>query len=102
MSKKLSKEDLIKLFELLIEKECSVHTHPEYRGRFNRDENLIINQVTRQATNNVAYKTVDFDLENMSDEEFWSMVEGTKFNDVIENNAAAEILKMAGKFNLLN
>ena len=38
----------------------------------------------------------------MSDEDFWDHVDSTQYNDLIEDNAAAAMLKMAEKLDLLN
>ncbi len=100
--KRLTKEELIKVFEVLIENECMIHTRPEFRDKYNRDEHLVINQITRGATNNVAYRSVDFDIDNISDEEFWAKIEGSKFLDLVEDNAAASIVGMAEKLGFLN
>ncbi len=100
--KKFSKEELIKIFEVLIENECPLHTRPEFRQHYDRDGQLVINQLTRGATNNVAYRSVDFNIENMNDGEFWGKIEGSKYIDLLEDNAAAAILGMAEKFGLLN
>lgn len=102
MSKTWTKEELIKIFEILIEKECALHTRPEFCKHFDHDGQLVVNQITRQATTNVAYRTVDFDLKNISDEEFWARVEGSKYLDLIEDNAAVSLLGMAQKLNILN
>lgn len=102
MKRKWTREELIKIFEILIENECGLHTHPEFRKHFNRDENLVINQITRGATGNLAYRSVDFGIESMTDEEFWDKVENSKYLDLIEDNAAAAILGMAEKLNILN
>lgn len=102
MKRKFTKEELIKLFEVLIEHESQLHTRPEFRKHFDRDGQLVINQITRAATGNVAYGTVDFDIDDMSDEEFWARVEGSKYLDLLEDNAASAILSMVQKFNLLN
>ena len=100
--KKFSKEELIKIFEVLIERESPLHTRPEFRKHYDRDGQLVINQLTRKATNNVAYKSVDFNIENISDEEFWNKIEGSKYMDLLEDKAAAAILGMAEKFGILN
>lgn len=101
-NRKWSKEELIKIFEILIENECPLHTRPEFRQHFDRDGQLVVNQITRKATNNVAYRSVDFDLENITDEEFWAKVEGSKYLDLLEDNAASAILNMAEKFGYTN
>ncbi|PIR17934.1 MAG: hypothetical protein COV46_02160 [Deltaproteobacteria bacterium CG11_big_fil_rev_8_21_14_0_20_49_13] len=100
--KKFSKEELIKIFEVLIESECPLHTRPEFRKHYDRDGQLVINQLTRKATGNVAYRSVDFDVKSVSDAEFWNKIEGSKHLDLLEDNAAAAILGMAEKFGILN
>lgn len=100
--KKLTKEELIRVFEILIENESALHTRPEFRNKFDRDSNLVINQLTRGATNNVAYRSVDFNIDTMTDEEFWDRIENSKYLDLLEDNAAAAILGMAEKFGLLH
>jgi hypothetical protein len=102
MNKKWTREELIKIFEMLIENECPLHTRPEFRKHYDRDGHLVINQITRKATNNVAYRSVDFDIETVSEKEFWDRIEKSKYLDLLEDNAAATILGMAEKFGLLN
>lgn len=97
---KWSKEELIKIFEVLIERECPLHTRQEFRKHFDRDGHLVINQLTRFATNNVAYRSVDLDVNAVSDDEFWAKVDSSKFIDLIEDNAAAAILGMAEKLGM--
>jgi len=97
---KWSKEELIKIFEVLIERECQLHTRPEFRKHFDRDGHLVVNQLTRFATNNVVYRSIDFDVDDISDDEFWEKVDGSKYNDLIEDNAAAAILGMAEKLGM--
>lgn len=102
MNKKWTREELIKIFEMLIENECPLHTRPEFRKHYDRDGHLVINQITRKATNNVAYRSVDFDVETISEKEFWDRIEKSKYLDLLEDNAAAAILGMAEKIGLLN
>lgn len=102
MKRKWTKEELIKIFEVLIENECPIHTRPEFRKHFDRNGHLVINQLTRGATNNVAYRSVDFDLQDLSDEEIWNKIEDSKYLDLLEDNAASAIMNMAEKFGLLN
>ncbi|MBI2092394.1 MAG: hypothetical protein HYT75_05335 [Deltaproteobacteria bacterium] len=102
MNKKWTREELIKIFEILIENECPLHTRPEFRKHYDRDGHLVINQITRKATNNVAYRSVDFDVETISEKEFWDRIEKSKYLDLLEDNAAAAILGMAEKIGLLN
>lgn len=102
MAKKWDKEDLIKIFEMLIERGCPITSHPKFRELLTRDENLFANQVTREANGNIAYKSVDFDVDDIEDDEFWSRIDHTPYQDLIEDNAAIAILKMAEKFNLIN
>lgn len=102
MNKKWTREELIKIFEVLIENECMLQTRPEFRKHFDRDGQLVINQLTRGATSNLAYRSVDFDIENIDDDAFWNKVEDSKYLDLLEDNAAAAILGMAEKFGLLH
>jgi hypothetical protein len=100
MAKKWTKKDLTKLFEILIERGCSATSDPRFRGLLNRDENLFANQVTREANGNIAYRSVDFDILEMEDDEFWARIDSTPYNDLIQDNAAVAILKMAEKLNV--
>lgn len=102
MSGKWTKKDLVEFLEVLVEHNVPVHNNPYFRKLLSRDQNLFMNQNVREATGNVAYKTVDFDIDEVDDEEFWARVDGTDYNDLIEDNAALAILKMAARFNLIN
>lgn len=102
MAKKWTREDVLKLFEILIERGAPIVSHPKFRGLLNRDENLFANQITREANGNIAYRSVDFDVDGIEDEEFWTRIDNTPYQDLIEDNAAVAILKMAEKFNLIN
>lgn len=102
MAKKWTREEVVRLFELLIERGAPIVSHPRFRELLNRDQNLLANQVTREANGNIAYRSVDFDVETLEDEEFWEMIDSTPYQDLIEDNAAIAILKMAEKFNIIN
>lgn len=102
MARKWTKEELIRLFELLIEAAMPIVSHPEFRNKLTRDENLFTNQVVREANGNIAYRSVDCDVLNISDDEFWDHIDSTDYTELIEENAAFAILKMAGKLNLIN
>jgi len=102
MARKWTKEELTRLFELMIEASMPVVSHHTFRNRLSRDENLFTNQIVRVANGNIAYRSVDCDLLNMSDEDFWGFIDGSNYNDLIEDNAAVAILKMAEKLNLIN
>lgn len=102
MTKKWSKEEVVRLFELLIERGCPITSHPKFRELLDRNQNLFANQVTREANGNIAYHSVDFDLEGLDDEAFWNKIDNTPYQDLIEDNAAVAILKMAEKFNIIN
>lgn len=102
MAKRWTREDLCRLFELLIERNCTLTSDPMYRELLNRDENLFANQVTREANGNIAYRSVDFDIDGIADEAFWDRIDSTPYQDLIEDNAAIAILKMAEKFNLIH
>jgi len=99
---KWTKEDLIEFLEVLIEHDVPVYNNPYFRRLLSRDQNLFMNQSVREATGNVAYKTVDFSIDEFSDEDFWEMIDRTEYRDLIEDNAAQAILKMAERFNLIN
>ena len=94
-------EDVLKIFEGLLEQDCPVHTHPNFRKGFSRDQNLFVNQVIRKSTANVAYRSVDFDLVGVSDEQFWQRMDRAKYTDLIEENAAAAMVKMAERFGIV-
>ncbi len=102
MSRKWTKDELVKMFEVLVEKEQLVLTRPEFRNGFSREENLVINQLIRKATDNIAYKSVDFKVDEMSDEEIWEKIEDSKYLDLLEDNAADSIMSVAGKLGLLH
>ena len=95
-------QDFIKYLEKLIELDVPIHNNPYLRKMLTRDQNLSLNQKVRHATGNVAYKTLDFDIDEVSDEEFWSRIDDNRYNEFIEDNANRAILKMAGRFNLIN
>ncbi len=67
---KLTKEQIIRIFEILVEKNAPILTHQKFRGILDRDQNLAANQIVRQANGNIAYRTVDFDVLDIDDEEF--------------------------------
>ncbi len=101
MAKKWTREEVIKLFELLIERGAPIVSHPKFRGLLDRDQNLYTNQVTREANGNIAYRSVDFDVNGIEDETFWNKIDATPYNDLIEDNAAIAILKMAEKLHII-
>ncbi len=100
--KRWTREEVVRLFELLIERGAPIVSHPKFRGLLSRDENLYANQITREANGNIAYRTMDFDVNGMDDEEFWERVDENPYQDLIEDNAAVAILKMAEKFGLIS
>lgn len=103
MAKHWTKEEVVRLFELLIEKESDLVSHPEFRKHLDRDGNLFANQVTREANGNIAYRSVDFDVtDDISDQDFWSRIDDTPYNDMIEENAAVAIVKMGEKLKLIH
>lgn len=97
---KLTREQWVQIFERLIEQDSTLLSSPKFRGLLNRDENLIANQLTREGTNNVAYRSVDVDITNMSDDEIWELLDNSKYSEIIEENAAGAIMKMAEKLNI--
>jgi hypothetical protein len=102
MAAKWTKKDLIEFLEVLVEHDVPVHNNPHFRKLLDRDQNLYVNQNVREATGNVAYRSVDFDIDDVNDEEFWARIDSTGHNDLIEDNATLAILKMASRFNLIN
>jgi hypothetical protein len=102
MAKKWTKEEIIRLFEILIERGAHIVSHPKFRELLDRDKNLLTNQIVREANGNIAYRSVDFDIDGIEDEAFWDRIDETPYNDLIENNAAVALLKMAAKLNIIN
>lgn len=102
MARKWTKKDVVQIFEALIECNSNLTSHPAFRDKLDRNRNLFANQITREANGNIAYRSVDFETEGIEDEEFWARIDQTPYNDLIEDNAAIAILKMAEKFNLIN
>lgn len=102
MKEQYTRQDFVKALEVLIQDEAMVFTHPRFRAGLTRDQNLYLNQMVREANGNVAYRSVDFELENLADDSFWTLIDTTDHSDFIEENAAAAILKMADRLNILN
>jgi len=101
MAKKWTREEIIRLFEILIERNAPIISHPKFRRLLDRDDNLFANQVTREANGNIAYRTVDFDVDDIMDDEFWRRIEDTPYKELIEEKAAVALVKMAEKLDLL-
>ena len=102
LKKKWTREEVVKVFEILLEKGCPLFATPGVRDHLSRDENLLTNQFTREANGNIAYRSVDFKIsEGLSDAAFWSQIEKTPYRELIEENAAVAIMKMAEKLKLL-
>ncbi|MDO8527386.1 MAG: hypothetical protein Q7T03_06855 [Deltaproteobacteria bacterium] len=100
--KKWTKTEAVRVFEILLEKGNTLFSSPGFRGQLTRDESLLANQFTREANGNIAYRSVSFDItDEMSDNDFWSRIEKTPYNDLIEDNAAMAIVKMAEKLKLM-
>lgn len=102
MSAKWTKKDLVEFLEILVENGVPLYNNKFFRKLLDRDQNLYINQNVREATGNVAYRSVDFDIDDVDDNEFWERIDRTGYNDLIEDNATLAILKMAARFNLVN
>ena len=103
LKKKWTREEVVKVFEILLEKGCPLFATPGVRDHLSRDENLLTNQFTREANGNIAYRSVDFKIKDeMTDEEFWSEISKTPYRELIEENAAVAIMKMAEKLALLD
>ena len=92
----------MKLFEILVEKDPSITTDCYFRDLLSRNENLFANQITREANGNIAYRSVDFDCLEVSDEDFWERMNTTQYRDLIEDNAAIAMFKMAEKLKLVS
>lgn len=101
MNYNLSREELMKVFEGLIERGIPLFSHRAFREGLDRDQNLAANQMIREANGNIAYRSVDFDVHDKSDAEIWDRIEKAPYLDVIEENAATAIIKMAEKLKLL-
>lgn len=100
--KKWTRNEVVKVFEILMEKGNFLFSHPKFRNRLDRDKNLLANQFTREANGNIAYRSVDFQItEEMTDEAFWNRITGTPYRELIEDNAAVALLKMAEKLKLV-
>lgn len=85
-----------------MENGSTLFSSPGFRDRLSRDESLLANQFTREANGNMAYQTVNFEIRDvMSDEEFWARIDKTPYTDLVQENAAVAIVKMAEKFKLI-
>lgn len=99
--KKWTRNEAVKVFEILMERGCTLLSNPQFRNQLDRDTGLLANQFTREANGNLAYRSVDFAItDEMTDEEFWSRIDETPYNELIQENAAAALLKMADKLHL--
>jgi len=96
-----TKKELVRLFELLMERGSPLVSHPGFRKLLDRDENLFTNQIIRDANGNITYRSVDFDIDDMLDEEFWTKIENSFDPELIERNAVVEMLKMADKLGII-
>lgn len=102
--RKLGADRLVGVVERLLARDAQIVSHYKFRDVLDRDENLMFNQAIRQARENIAYKDVDFEIDGMSDDEFWTRIEDADrvHGGVIENNAAANLFKMAEKLGILD
>jgi hypothetical protein len=98
--RKWKREEIVRIFEILIENNSPLVSHPKFRQLLDRDENLFTNQVTREANGSIAYRTVDFDVLGIEDERFWDNIDSTPYHELIEENAAIALVKMAEKLNI--
>ena len=98
---KLPQEKVESIFKKLIERGSRIVSHHKFRGLLDRDGNLAVNQAIREANDNIAYSSVDFDIDGMSDEEFWARIDASEHNDVIKRNAVVGMLKMADKLGII-
>ena len=101
-NRKWTRSEAVRVFEILLEKGNDLFSSPGFRNHLSRDESLLANQFTREANGNIAYRSVSFAItDDMSDHEFWNRIEKTPYNDLIEDNAAVAIVKMAEKLKLM-
>jgi hypothetical protein len=100
--KKWTRGEVVRLFEILIENNSPLITDPKFRAMLDRERNLLTNQLTREANGNIAYRSVDVEIDGITDENFWDVIDGTPYKELIEENAAVAIVKMAEKLNILN
>lgn len=96
----ISKDELVRVFEMLNEQGSPVVSHPRFRGRLDRDLNLLVNQLIREANGNIAYRTVDFDPTGMEDADVWAKIDSSPHRPELYDNAAAAMLKMAEKLGI--
>lgn len=96
------REEVVSVFEELIKRESPVVTHRHFRESLDRDQNLLVNQMIREANGNIAYETVNFDVNGLEDERFWARIDNSPYSDLIENNAALAMIGMAEKFGLVS
>lgn len=96
-----TREDFLAVIESLIEADTPIYCHGEFRKGMERDQNLYVNQVIREANHNVAFKSVRFEFDPESDDaQFWSRIDASRHSEFIEETAASAILKMAQRFEL--
>jgi len=100
-AEKLPLDKFVGVMERLIERGAQIVSHHRFRGLLDRDGNLAVNQAIRQANDNIAYRTVDFDLDDMNDDEIWAAIDGSRHSDLIKRNAVGNMLKMAKKLGIL-
>lgn len=102
MARKWTRKDLTQVFEALIECNSDLTSHPAFRGKLDRNRNLFANQITREANGNIAYRSVDFSVRGLNDADFWKRIDSTPYHDLIEENAAVAMLKMAEKTGVIS
>ena len=101
-AKSWRREEVVGLFEKLIDCGAPIVSHPKFRSELSRDENLFANQLIREANGNIAYRSVDFDVVGMKDEDFWARIDGSEHREDIENNAVYAMLSMAEKLGIVS
>lgn len=102
MARTWTRNDIVKIFEYLLEQGSKITSHHTFRGLLDRNRNLFANQVTRESNGNIAYRSVDFDVTSLADDkEFWARIDNSKYNELIEDNAAGAIVKMAEKLDII-
>lgn len=103
-TRNLHADRLLGVVERLLERDAKIVSHYKFRGVLDRDEKLAFNQAIRKARENIAYKDVNFDIDGMSDNEFWAKIDMADrvHGGIIENNAAVNLVKMAEKLGVLD
>lgn len=100
MLKKWPRAEVVKVFEGLISCGNDITSDRNFRGLLDRDDNLLANQITREANTNIAYRGMDFELPMRADgtadvEEFFARLDALPpaYKRDIEDRATGKILE---------